>query len=50
MHPQIKLFFGKTKTVAQRLGNFLSKMIMPIIGTFIGFGLIATIGCYLPEG
>jgi hypothetical protein len=50
MNSQLKSFFGTSKTIAQRLGNFLSKMIMPIIGAFIGFGLIATIGCYLPSG
>jgi PTS system mannitol-specific IIC component len=43
-------FFDDTKIFTQRLGNFLSKMIMPIIGAFIGFGLIATVGCYLPNG
>jgi mannitol-specific phosphotransferase system IIBC component len=47
---QTKLFFGKVKNTTQKLGNFLSKMVMPIIGAFIGFGLIATIGCYLPGG
>jgi mannitol-specific phosphotransferase system IIBC component len=47
---QTKLFFAKTKSTAQRLGNFLSKMIMPVIGAFIAFGLITTIACYLPEG
>jgi PTS system mannitol-specific IIC component len=41
-----KLFFSKSKSIMQRFGNALSKMVMPMILVFIGFGIIATIASY----